>query len=84
MLFEQIDNMVWSELEIEITKWCKRNKVFDEITEKEIEEIWQGEGPDEDEPVRLNGKYVWETAKRDCEYINTHEELLRIVTFQEC
>ena len=31
----------------------------------------------------MNGKYVWETAKRVCEYINTHEELIHITTFQE-
>ena len=59
VLFEEIDNMVWSGDE-EISKWCQRNKVFDEITEDEIEEIWNREGSDDDEPVRLDGKYVWE------------------------
>lgn len=39
MLFEEIDNMVWSGNEDEITGWCNRNTVYDEIAEKEIEEI---------------------------------------------
>ena len=34
------------------------NKVYDEITDNEIEEIWKRESPDDEEPVRLNGKYV--------------------------
>ena len=55
VLFEEIDNMVCSGDE-EISKWCQRNKVYDEITEKEIEEIWNREVPDDDEPIRLNGK----------------------------
>ena len=83
MLFEEIDNMVWSRNEDEITGWCNRNKVYDEITENEIEEIWMREAPDEGEPIRLNGKYVWETAKRVCEYINAHEDLIHITTFEE-
>ena len=58
MLFEEIDNTVWSGREKEITQWCKTNKVFDEITEKEIEVIWNREDPDDDENIRLNGKYV--------------------------
>ena len=41
MLFEEIDNVVWSGDEKAISEWCKRNKVFDEITEDEIEEIWK-------------------------------------------
>ena len=41
MLYEEIDNMIWSGSEREITKWCLTNKVYDEITEDEIEEIWQ-------------------------------------------
>ena len=60
MLFEEIDNMVWSGKEKEISRWCTVNKVYDEITDKEIEEIWNKETPDEDEPIRLNGKNVWE------------------------
>ena len=51
--------------------------------EAEIEEFWMREAPDEGEPIRLNGKYVWETAKRVCEYINTHEDLIHITTFGE-
>ena len=43
MLFEEIDNMVWNGDEKEITSWCEMNKVYDEITENEIEEIWKRE-----------------------------------------
>ena len=74
MLFEEIDNMVWSGLDEGIEKWRNENKVF-EITGDEIEEIWNREDQG-DEPVRLNGKYVWETAKRVCNFINAHEELI--------
>ena len=35
-----------------------RNKVYYEITETDFEEIWQRENQDENEPIRLNGKYV--------------------------
>ena len=83
MLFEETDNMVWSGKEKEISSWYEDNKVYDEITEAEIEEIWKREGPDDDEPIRLNGKYVWETAKRVCDFINTHEDLIAITTFGE-
>ena len=54
MLFEEIDNMVWSGNEKEITGWCSRNKVYDEITDNEIEEICKNEDPDENENIRLN------------------------------
>ena len=57
VLFEEIDNMVWSGHEEELSRWCKQNKVYDEITDDEIDEIWQREVPDGDEPIRLNGKY---------------------------
>ena len=40
MLYEGIDNMIWGGSETTIVRWCERNKVFDEITEAEIEEIW--------------------------------------------
>ena len=83
VIFEMTDNMVWSGDEIVILEWCERNKVFDEITDEEIEEIWQREDQDLDEPVRLNGKYVWETAKRVCDFINAHEDLITIKTFGE-
>ena len=53
------------------------------ITEEEIEEIWHRETPDEDESIRLNGKYVWDTAKRVCEYINAHEDIIKIASFEE-
>ena len=56
--------------------------VYDEITDDEIEEIWKRESPDE-EDVRLNGKYVWEVAKRVCNFINAHEDLIAITTFGE-
>ena len=32
MLFEEIDNMVWSGREKDISQWCQQNRVFDEIT----------------------------------------------------
>ena len=83
VIFEMTDNMVWSGDEIVILEWCDRNKVFDEITDEEIEEIWQREDQDLDEPVRLNGKYVWETAKRVCDFINAHEDIITITTFGE-
>ena len=57
--------------------------MFDEITEEEIEEIWTREDPDEDEPFRLNGKCVWETPKRVCDLINTHDDLIHITAFGE-
>ena len=41
------------------------------------------EDPSDDEPIRLNGKNVWETAKRVCDFLNAHEELVRITTFCE-
>ena len=81
MLFEEIDNMTWSGNDEDITCWCEENKVYEVITEKEIEEIWNREYPDEGEPIRLNGKYVWESAKRVCDFINTHEDLVHITTF---
>ena len=71
MLFEEIDNMVWSGQSSEISQWCKRNKVYDEITEAEIEEIWKREGPDDDEPIRLNGKYSGRQP-RECVTSSTH------------
>ena len=62
LLYDEIDNMVWSGGETEMSRWCEDNKVYDVITEEEIDEIWKREGPG-DEHVRLNGKYVLETAK---------------------
>ena len=35
------------------------------------------------EPIRLNGKYVWETAKKVCGFINEHEDFIHITTFGE-
>ena len=56
--------------------------VYDEIAEKELEEIWRRDDPD-DEPIRLNGKCVWETAKRVCDYIAVQEVIILITTFVE-
>ena len=57
-----------------------KNKGYFEITENEIEEIWmKGDDPD-DELIRLNGKYVWETAKRVCDFITAHEDLIQNTT----
>ena len=81
ILFGEIDNMVWCGEGNEIAQWCKRNKVYDEITEKEIEEIWNRESPENDDPIRLNGKYVWETAKRVCNFINSRDDLISISSF---
>ena len=39
MLHEEIDNMIWSGSESEITKWCLKNKVYDEITQDEIRDL---------------------------------------------
>ena len=83
MLYEETDNMMRSGNQKEIAAWCKKNKVYDEITEEEIEEIWQREVSDDDEPVRLNGKYVWKTAKRICDFINTRQDLVHITSFGE-
>ena len=33
--------------------------------------------------MRLNGKYVWETAKRVCDFINRRDDLIHISTFGE-
>ena len=75
--------MAWGGCEKEIAQWCKNNVVYKEITEQEIEEIWRKEDPSDDEPIRLNGKYVWGTAKRVCGFINAHESLINITTFGE-
>ena len=41
------------------------------------------EPQDDDELVRLNWKMVWETAKRVCDFINAHEDMISITTFCE-
>ena len=82
MLCEAIDNMVWNWNKKEIRQWCKNNKDFDETTD-EIREIWRREPPDEDEPVRLNWKRVWDVARHVCDFINGHEDLILITTFSE-
>ena len=41
------------------------------------------ESPNDDEPIRLDGKYVWETAKRVCNFITAQEDLIHITTFGE-
>ena len=58
VLFEENGNMVWSGREQEISSRCEQNKVYDEIADEEIEEIWNRDDPGEIEPIRLNGKYV--------------------------
>ena len=83
MIYEEIDNMVWNGSEKEIGEWCTRNKVFDEITEEEIEEIWKRDQGENDEAIRLNGKYVWEITKRVCDFIASHDDLIHITTFGE-
>ena len=72
MIYGEIDNMVWNGGCHHVSRWSEENKVYEEITEEEIDEIWKRGEPDEDENIRLNGKHVWETAKRVCDFINTH------------
>ena len=79
-LFEEIDNMVWNCRRKEIARWRKTNKVYDEITEAEMEDTWNREVSDDNEAIRLNGKYVWQTAKRVCDFINTHDDLIKIAS----
>ena len=50
-IFEMTDNMVWSGDERSVAEWCKRNKVFDEITEDKIDEIRRRDDQDPEEPV---------------------------------
>ena len=57
--------------------------VYDEITEDEIDEIWRRDDKDPEEPVRLKWKYVRETAKRVCDFINAHEDFIHIMSFGE-
>ena len=83
MLLEEIDNVVWSGDEKEISQWCKVNKVFDEITDKDTEEIWMGETQDGSETVLLNGKYVWEKAKLVCDFIDANDVTIQITTFDK-
>ena len=83
MLYEEIDNKVWSGGEEETSSWCQRNKDYDDITEEEIEEMWKADTQDTGDDIRLNGKYVWETAKRVCDFINAHDDLINITTFGE-
>ena len=70
MLYEEIDNMTWSGSETKIVKWCEKNKVDDDIAEAEIE-ILMRDAPDEDEPIRLTGKCVWE-VQNECVDTSTH------------
>ena len=82
MLYEEIDNTAWSGRESENSELCRTNRVYDEITEAEIE-IWLREDSDDGEPVRLNGKYVWQTVKRVCDFRNAHEDLIHMTSFGE-
>ena len=45
MLYEETDNLIWSGCEKEIAQWYKKNVVYEEITEQEIEEIWRKRRP---------------------------------------
>ena len=56
LLYEKIDNIVWNGNDKELARWCKQNKVYDEITEEEIQELWNQESPDMETAVRLNGE----------------------------
>ena len=47
MLYEEIDNTAWSGRESENSELCRTNRVYDEIVDEEIEEIWQREDPDD-------------------------------------
>ena len=38
-MFKEIDNIVWSGDEKKFARWCKTNKVYDEITDAEIGDI---------------------------------------------
>ena len=61
----------------EYSEFELRNKMQEKaFTEDEIDEIWKREDPG-DEPIKQNGKYFWETAKRVRGYINAHEELIQ-------
>ena len=81
MLYEEIDNKVCCGGEDEISSWCQRNKVYDEITEEEIEEMWKADIQDAGEDIRLNGKYVCETVKRVCDFIRAHDDFINIASF---
>ena len=41
-LFEEINDIAWSGRE-DLSRWCQQNKVFNEITEDVIAEIWNRE-----------------------------------------
>ena len=53
------------------------------ITHDDTEEIWNSENTEREEVIWFNEKYVGETAKRVCDYINSHEDLVQITTFCE-
>ena len=52
-------------------------------SQREIEELWTREDPEEGEAIGLNGKCVWETAKRVCDFIAAHVDLIAITSFGE-
>ena len=43
----------------------------------------KNETRDDEEPVRLNGKFVWDTAERACDFINVHYDQIHNTTFSE-
>ena len=53
------------------------------MAEDEIAEIWTFESLDNENTIRYNGQYVWETARRMCDNINAHEELIQITSLGE-
>ena len=83
LLFEKVDIIVRNENGSEVARWCKANKVYDEIDDDEIDEIWKQDRRDDEEQVRLHGKCVLETAKRVCDFINTRDDIINITTFRE-
>ena len=61
----------------------QENKVYDEITEDVIEDVWKRKVSDDGEPVGLDGKYIWETATRVCDFTNTRQDLIGMTSFGE-
>ena len=60
-----------------------RKRRFCEITDEEIEGLWNREAPDQEEVVRMNGKYVWDVAKRACDFIHTHGGRIDIIVLRK-
>ena len=80
-MFEEIDNMVWSRSRENLQN-CDRT-IRSIVRSPRMKSKKSGRKTDEDEPIRLNGKYVWETAKRVCDFINAHEDINHITSLGE-